>query len=90
MDDNLTFLQVINGLSAPIATTTTDGRVDLANRQFVDYLGTSLEALNEWETSGLVHPDDLPRVVTAWRRSLERGEPYEAEQRIRRVDGIYE
>ena len=77
MEDDLTFPQIIDGLSAPIATTTADGRVELANRQFLDYLGMSLEELKNWETSGVVHPDDLPRVVTAWRQSLERGEPYE-------------
>ena len=79
MEDDLTFPQIIDGLSSPIAITTVDGRVDFANRQFVDYVGMSLEELNDWETSGVVHPDDLPRVVAAWRRSLERVEPYEGE-----------
>ena len=90
MEDQLTFRQIVNGLSVPIAITTADGRVDLVNRQFLDYLGMSLEELKDWETSGVVHADDLPRVVTAWMHSLERGEPYEVEQRIRRADGIYE
>jgi PAS domain S-box-containing protein len=89
MEDDLTFQQIIDGLSAPIATTTADGRVEHANRQFLDYLGMSLEELKDWETSGAVHPDDLPRVVTAWRQSLERGEPYEVELRVRRADGTY-
>ena len=65
MDDQLTFPQIVNGLSVPIATTTPDGRVDLVNRQFLDYLGMSREELRDWQTSGVVHPDDLPRVVTA-------------------------
>ena len=90
MEDDLTFPQIIDGLSAPIATTTADGRVDFANRQLLDYLGMSLEELKNWETSGAIHPDDLPRVVSAWRQSVERGEPYEAEQRIRRADGVYQ
>ena len=86
MEYDLIFPQIIDGLSAPIATTTAEGRVESANRQFVDYLGMSLEQLKEWETSGAVHPDDLPRVIAGWRESLERGEPYEAESRIRRAD----
>jgi PAS domain S-box-containing protein len=90
MEDDLTFPQMIDGLSAPIASTTADGRVDFANRQFVDYVGMSLEELSDWETSGVVHPDDLPRVATVWRQSLEWGEPYEADQRIRHADGIYQ
>ena len=90
MEDQLTFPQIINGLSAPIATMTADGRVELVNRQLLDYLGTSLEELKNWETAGVVHPDDLPRVVAAWRQSLERGEPYELEQRVKRADGVYQ
>jgi PAS domain S-box-containing protein len=90
MEERLTFPQIVNGLAAPIATTTADGQVDLVNAQFLDYVGISLEELKEWERSGVVHPDDLPRVVAAWRQSLARGEPYELEQRIRRADGIYQ
>ena len=52
MEDVLTFPQIIDGLSAPIATTTADGRVDHVNRRFLEYLGMSLEQLKEWETSG--------------------------------------
>jgi PAS domain S-box-containing protein len=89
MENDLTFPQIVDGLSAPIATTTADGRVELANRQFLDYLGMSLEELENWDASGVVHPDDLPRVLTSWRQSLERGEPYDIEQRVRRADGVY-
>jgi len=89
MEDDLTFPQIINGLSAPIATATADGRVDHANRQFLNCLGMSLEELKDWETSGVVHPEDLPRIVAAWRQSLERGEPYDVEQRVRRADVTY-
>ena len=89
METDPTFPQLIDGLSAPIATTTAEGRFEYANRQFLDYLGMPLEELRDWETSGAVHPDDLPRVVTSWRQSLESGEPYEVELRVRRADGIY-
>ena len=90
MGDGLTFTQIIEGVAAPMAATTADGRVDLANTQFLEYLGVSLEDLKHWEMSGVIHPDDLPRVASAWRHSLDRGEPYELEQRIRRADGVYQ
>ena len=63
MEDDLTFPHILDGLSAPIAITTDDRRVDLANRHFLDSIGMSLDELKDWETSGAVHPDDLPRVV---------------------------
>ena len=90
MESDLTFPQIIDGLSAPIATTTIDGRVELANRHFLAYLGMSLEELKNWETSGVVHPDDLPRVLAVWGQSLQRGEPFEMEPRVRRADGTYQ
>jgi PAS domain S-box-containing protein len=49
-----------------------------------------LEELKNWETSGAVHRDDLPRVITGWSQALEHGEPFEAEQRLRRADGTYQ
>src|SRR5262249_12748805 len=69
---------------------TADGQVELANRQLLDYLGISLEALKSWETSGIVHPDDLPGAATVWRQSLESGEPYELELRVRDAGGVYQ
>lgn len=89
MEDDLTFSQILDSLSAPIATLTAEGRFDFANKEFLDYLGTSIDALKDWETSGVVHSEDLPRVVSAWRESLKRGQPYELEQSLRRADGVY-
>ena len=37
MESDLTFPQIIGGLSAPIATIAADGRVELANRHFLAY-----------------------------------------------------
>src|SRR5215469_9265078 len=89
MEDDISLPQIIDSLSAPIATMTAEGRFDLANKEFLDYLGISIDALKDWETSGVVHPEDLPKVVSAWRESLERGQPCELEQRLRRADGVY-
>jgi PAS domain S-box-containing protein len=45
--------------------------------------------LKDWSRLGIVHPDDLPRVIEAWKRAIETGQDYEVEQRNRRFDGIY-
>lgn len=59
------------------------------NERFADYFG-----LTEVETMGLgwkdlIHPDDLAGTLTIWKRSLETGEPYSNEYRLRRKDGVY-
>ncbi|WP_437875532.1 PAS domain-containing protein [Sorangium sp. So ce513] len=62
-----------------------DGRVDFVNRVILDYFDrTEAQILGEgW--LAMVHPDDVQRTVAAWTRSLETGEPYHTEFRLRRA-----
>ena len=55
----------------------------------VDYFGKTLEELKQWGTGGMTHPEDLPRVVELFGRSVASGEPFEFEVRARRFDGVY-
>ena len=67
-----------------------DGQLDFVNRRVLDYFGRTSEEMigNGWQ--GLVHPDDLPRTLERWTRSLTTGEPYENEFRLRRAaDGAF-
>jgi hypothetical protein len=45
MEGVLAFPQIIDGLSAPIATTTGGGRVELVDRQFLACLSVLLDEL---------------------------------------------
>jgi PAS domain S-box-containing protein len=65
------------------------GELESANQQWLDYHGKTLEEMKGWETADVIHPDDLRRAVTAWKRSVETGQPFENEYRIRRADGVY-
>ena len=57
----------------------------------IDYVGKQTEEFNRTGRTGLeaVHPDDADRVTNAWLHSLQTGEPFETEHRIRRSDGTY-
>lgn len=59
------------------------------NQRLLDYSGlTSDEGLVDgWKR--FVHPDDLDRSARMWQVSIESGEPYESEYRMRRADGSY-
>src|SRR6266850_967479 len=72
-----------------VCTLSPEGEVELLNRQVLDYFGKTLEDLKNWSTSDAVHPDDLPRVIEGWRRSVETGQPHDLELRQRRADGVY-
>jgi len=88
-DHELTLHQIVEGIKALITVTNADGEVSFVNQPVLDYFGKSLDELKRWTPSDSLHPEDLPRVVAAWQRSLRDGQPCEFEHRIRRADGAY-
>ncbi len=89
VQNELTLRQIVDGISAPLAVMTPDGALEIVNRPILEYFGKTAEELKEWTTTDAVHPDDLPRVVSAWRQSVESGQPFTDEHRQRRSDGVY-
>jgi len=85
----LTFRQMVDGISALVAVLTPDGALEFVNRQVLDYFGKTLEELKAWATTDAVHPDDRPGVIAVWTRSVKTGQPYDIELRQRRADGVY-
>jgi PAS domain S-box-containing protein len=66
-----------------------DGSLDYCNRRWMDYTGLTPEDVRRdgWTTH--VHPGDVGANVEAWQEASAHGHPYEAEHRLRRVDGRY-
>jgi len=67
----------------------TDGTTEFLNRRWLDYTGLSVDEAAGWGWQSPVHPEDLDRLMEAWRAILASGEPGEAEARLRRFDGEY-
>ena len=62
-----------------------DGACSYVNARWHEYTGLSLEqSLGDGWTAA-IHPEDLARSQERWRRSIETGEPFEAEFRLRRA-----
>ncbi len=80
---------IVDSIPGLVCTLNAAGEVELLNRQVLEYFGKTTDELKNWSTSDAVHPDDLPRVIDAWRRSIETGQPYLLELRQRRADGVY-
>lgn len=59
-----------------------DGIHDFCNHHWHDYTGLSLaQTINSgWVL--VVHPDDAPEAVAAWRQAFEAGESFEGESRL--------
>lgn len=79
----------IDAIPALVALCAPDGTVEDTNRQLLEYLGQTVEEVANWRTNGSVHPDDWQRQVELVSRSLELGQPLDAEARLRRFDGVY-
>ena len=80
---------VIDTTPALIHTALPDGNIDFFNRRWLEYLGLALEDVQGWRWTAAIHPEDVAGIVDKWRRSLATGEPFEAETRVRRADGVY-
>jgi PAS domain S-box-containing protein len=66
-----------------------NGDLDFVNQRVTDYFGATRDALlgTGWHT--FVHPDDAARCLAQWQQSLQTGDAYEVEFRLRRADGVY-
>jgi PAS domain S-box-containing protein len=65
------------------------GENTYCNQRYFDYLGVTEADRASIPWLELVHPDDLGSTLTIWNRSVETGEPYLNEFRLRRKDGMF-
>jgi len=80
---------VLDTTPALIHTGRPDGYLDYFNQRWLKYVGLSLKDLRGWAWTAVIHPEDVEGVVEKWRAALTSGEPFEAEARVRRADGVY-
>jgi PAS domain S-box-containing protein len=85
----LSWRQIVDNIPGLVATMGPSGDVEFLNRQTLEYFGKTNEELKNWSLIGAVHPDDLPRVFDARKKSIEAGQIYEVEHRCLRADGVY-
>ena len=78
---------VLDNVPALVKTMTPSGEIAFANRRLLDYLGVGLDQLQDWLQ--FVHESDRSMMLERFKHSLESGQPYEAEYRLRRADGMY-
>jgi PAS domain S-box-containing protein len=80
---------IVDGIPGFVALFGAAGGLEVANPQILEYTGRTLEELKQWETSDVVHGDDLPHVIEAFTRSIATGSPHDTVLRLRRFDGVY-
>ena len=80
---------IVDSIPGLVVRMSAAGEVELANRRLLAYFGKELQDIRNWTTSGVIHPDDLPRAMEIAGKSFATGDPYEMEIRVRRFDGEY-
>ncbi|KAF8424493.1 hypothetical protein EV426DRAFT_547935, partial [Tirmania nivea] len=88
-EDELRFMTFCNVMPQLIWTTTPTGDVDWWSERWYDFTGLTLpESIGiAWEKS--IHPNDLNETLGKWHYSLETGEGFGMEYRVKRWDGQY-
>jgi PAS domain S-box-containing protein len=67
-----------------------DGMMLDVNERWIEYTGLTLEQAKIQGWQAIVHPEDVSILAQAWEDAQMEGKSYQAEGRVRRVDGAYE
>jgi PAS domain-containing protein len=65
---------VIDSAPALIHTALPDGYLDFFNETWLKYVGLSLQDLQGWRWTVVIHPEDVDGILAKWRSSLATGE----------------
>ncbi|HET8921806.1 MAG TPA: PAS domain-containing protein, partial [Candidatus Acidoferrum sp.] len=80
---------VIDTIPVQVTRVRPDGSLDLINHRWLEFLGVSVEVVQDWGWTTVTHPEDVDRFLRGWRSAMASGEPFEDEVRVRRADGQY-
>jgi PAS domain S-box-containing protein len=82
MDSEAKFRLIANAIPQLVWSADATGLNDYLNARWLEFTGLPLERIggNGWAV--VVHPDDLPALLSAWQDSLATGQPYEIEHRL--------
>ncbi|WP_445503541.1 PAS domain-containing protein [Microvirga sp. G4-2] len=80
---------IADSIDQLIWATRPDGFHDYYNQRWYEYTGVPEGSTDGAAWSGMFHPDDREHAWKTWRHSLETGEPYHIEYRLRHRSGQY-
>lgn len=83
------FRAMADSMAHMIWVTRPDGYHEYYNRRWYEFTGVPEGSTDGEAWNGVFHPEDQEHAWKVWRHSLETGEPYQIEYRLRRHDGTY-
>lgn len=88
-DSQARFTALADAMPQMVWSTLPDGFHDYYNARWYEFTGVPVGSTDGEGWSGMFHADDQEKARVRWQHSLETGEPYEIEYRLRRHDGAY-
>ncbi len=88
-ESDLKFRTLADAFPHMVWSTLPDGFHDYYNARWYQFTGVPDGSTDGEAWNGMFHPDDQERAWARWRKSLETGEPYEIEYRLRHRSGDY-
>ncbi|MES3099882.1 sensor histidine kinase [Sphingomonas faeni] len=86
---DLKFRTLADTMPQMVWSTLPDGFHDYFNARWYEFTGTPVGTTDGEGWNDVFHPDDQDRAWAIWRQSLDTGEPYNIEYRLRHFDGTY-
>ena len=83
------FHAITDSIDQMIWSALPNGYLDFYNQRWYDYTGVPQRAMDGGGWEHMLHPDDRDRTWEVWRHSLETGDLYEIEHRVRHRSGDY-
>lgn len=84
------YRQTLESIPGMTFTCRPDGSCDYVSEQWVEFTGEPAPVFLGDGWVRVVHPEDVERVLRAWRDAVEERAGFDLEYRIRRRDGVYE
>jgi len=66
-----------------------DGNIFWYNKKWFEYTGTILADMEGWGWQSVHDPEELPKVLTKWKASIETGQPFEMVFPLKGADGKF-
>ncbi|MEJ7925370.1 PAS domain-containing protein [Sphingobium sp. AN641] len=88
-DSEVRFRTLADAMPQMVWSTLPDGYHDYYNARWYEYTGMPEGSTDGEGWNGMFHPDDRQRAWELWRHSLETGDSYEIEYRLRDHSGDY-
>lgn len=83
------FRAIADSMPQMVWSTLPDGFHDYYNARWYEFTGVPEGSTDGEGWNDMFHPDDQAHAWSRWKHSLETGEPYEIEYRLRHRSGVY-